>query len=431
MMTEVSTTHHLLLICTVGGTPEPVIASIRHWQPTRVLFLHSPGTRVVIDQITAAAGALPPDAWDCLQVDDEQDLITCVRGFRRSEDRVREWLARGAEYQVAVDFTGGTKCMSAAAVLVARRWNAVFSYIGGRERTKGGVGIVVSGRESAIYTRNPWDALGYQAIEDAGLLFDEFAFVPATRLLQEARKSASDDGVKRTLSTLHLVCEGYGLWDRFQHKDALNRLEGAGKNIADVSMAFGATRADALASQFRRDVVALRGLIDHPRSRAMLIDLVANAGRRLAEGRFDDGVARLYRAIEFLAQLELTEHHGIVSTASVPMNQVPEPLRERWTPRETGTGLALGLQDAYVLLEALGNPIGQLFHTLGLADPQKSPLVDRNHSILAHGFKPVPERTFEQLWEATLALARLQEADLPRFPRLSVAAPLESPRTRR
>jgi len=34
-----------LLICTVGGSPEPVVAALRHWRPKRVRFVHPPQTK--------------------------------------------------------------------------------------------------------------------------------------------------------------------------------------------------------------------------------------------------------------------------------------------------------------------------------------------------------------------------------------------------
>ncbi|MGH7227535.1 MAG: hypothetical protein ACRELF_30350, partial [Gemmataceae bacterium] len=172
---------HSLLICTVGGSPEPIVAALKHWQPSRVRFVPTPETRdQVADRILplAAAEDFPLDAgrYDILELPDGQDLARCVDRLRELTPDVEGWLARGDDFQVVVDFTGGTKCMSAALALQAHRWRCRFSYIGGQERTKDGVGVVVSGKEQVLHMHNPWDALGYQAVEEATTLFDQRAF---------------------------------------------------------------------------------------------------------------------------------------------------------------------------------------------------------------------------------------------------------------
>lgn len=307
--------------------------------------------------------------------------------------------------------------MSAALALVSRRWRCKFSYIGGTERTKGGTGNVLSGKEHPFITQNPWNALGYQAIEDACLLFDRHAFVPAAKLLDDARNAADDHAVKRCLSTFHQLCEGYGLWDRFQHKNAVQRFANVLKNIADLQQALGGSRSEALIRNVKRHHDLLRKIVDEPRSLVMVADLVANAGRRRDEGRCDDAVARLYRAIESLAQHALAERHEIPSTDDVALNRIPDSLRDAWAPPE-GETVRVGLQDAYTLLDQFGDQAGKAFKELGLHDPQCSPLTARNQSILAHGFQPVSEKVFNQLFDAVMKLGEFQEDALPVFPHL-------------
>lgn len=410
---------HHLLICTVGGTSEPIIAAVRHWNPARVLFVHSSDTKTSAEVVTKEAGLLQTGAWDMVELHDAQDFGDCVRRMRSLDEQIGAWRRNGTEYDVIVDFTGGTKCMSAALSLVSRRWPCAFSYVGGTERTKGGTGIVVSGKEQTLVTQNPWNALGYQAIEDACLLFDQHAFMPATNLLHEARGAADDDAVKRSLSTFHQLCEGYGLWDRFQHKDSVQKIANVLKNVTDLQAVLGSNRSETVIRGIQQDQQTLQGLVAQPRSRAIVGDLLANARRRQLEARYDDGVARLYRAIESLAQLALAERHEIPSTDDVALERVPESLRPRWASRAENGRLLLGLQDAYVLLDELGDSAGKRFKDLGLQDPQRSPLMARNQSILAHGFQPIGANVFNQLWSAAVELGGFTETELPTFPRLA------------
>lgn len=413
-----------LLICTVGGSPEPLVKSLLEWRPARVLFVPSAQTRSQVDAVLRAyaehTGApLRPGEYEICPVSNAEGLEECLYVIRRFDQEVGRWTSRGSDYRVVADFTAGTKCMTAALVLQARRWSCRYSYVGGASRSKEGVGVVESGSERVVHWANPWEALGYQAVEDACLLFDQQAFMPAARLLDAARKATDDGAARRSLSTFHQLCEGYGLWDRFRHRDAAQRIDSVLKNAADIQAMLGPTRFDEVIGAMRRNQETLQQLVCQSQSRAMVSDLLANAGRRKREARYDDGVARLYRAIEALAQLALAERHGIRGTDNVRLESVPEPLRQRWESRADAGRLRLGLQDAFELLDALSDDMGKTFKALELHDPRRSPLMARNQSILAHGFQPVGEQVFEALWAAGINLGGFAEQDLPTFPHLA------------
>lgn len=66
----------------------------------------------------------------------------------------------------------------------------------------------------------------------------------------------------------------------------------------------------------------------------------------------------------------------------------------------------VGLQDAYALLQALRDDLGQRFQEMQLDNRERSPLASRNHSILAHGFEPVKETTFQAVAGCSLGAGR-------------------------
>lgn len=413
----------VLLIATVGGTAEPLGAALAHWRPARVLFVPSHDTRNTVVravELASAAGmSLGAGMYEEHLLDDAENLSTCLRQMRRLEREARRWVERGDGYVVVVDYTGGTKTMSAALALVARRWRCRFSYVGGGERTSEGVGVVVSGTERTVAADNPWNALGYQAVEEACAVFNRGAYDWAVQILDDSLKAADAPAVKRELATLKSLSEGMALWDRFQHGDAGRKLEEVRKNRNDLEALFGPDSADALVTQIERAALHLREVAaaDRP-SRAMMADLLANAKRREAEGRYDDGVARLYRAIEAVAQKRLADRYDI-DTSDVRLEQLPALLCDRWAPRAGNGPLKLALQDAYDLLWALDDPLGRQFHELGLAQ-QTSPLSARNQSVLAHGFQPVGEQVFKLLLEAAMNLGGVSEDELPVFPKLAL-----------
>lgn len=413
-----------LLICTVGGSPEPIVAALKQWHPMRVRFVHTPQTKddvasKVVPMARAEGVDLDAGRYDLFELPEGQDLASCLDHLRQLTPVVAEWSARGESFQVVVDFTGGTKCMSAAIGIQASRWPCVFSYVGGNERTKDGVGVVVSGAEKIVHQANPWDALGYQAVEEFVVLFDQHAFLAAANIATVTMKRVSAPDRKRELSSLGQLAKALDAWDRFDHATSKNLLDSVTKSANDLRAVLGSARGD-------RVLAGAVGLAEHlghleqapPPSRHHVLDLLANAKRRKDEGRFDDAVARLYRGIEAIAQVALKEGHGIESTERVPLDRVPDPLRNTWATRENDGVLALGLQDAYELLAALDDSVGTKFQDAGLRGT-KSPLVARNRSILAHGFERVSSDVVERLWTSAVSLAGVDAEGLPSFPALA------------
>jgi CRISPR-associated protein (TIGR02710 family) len=416
-------TESRFLICTVGGSSEPVVTALKHWRPVRVRFVHTPQTTGNVDAKVvpdARAEGVDLDAgrYDLFELPDGEDLASCLDRLSQLTPEVKEWAARGQRFQVVVDFTGGTKCMSAAIGVQASRWPCIFSYVGGGERTKEGVGIVVSGAERVVFQANPWDALGYQAVEDFVVLFDQRAFRAAAHVVACAKERVSRPDRKRALAVLEQLAKAFDAWDRFDHQSSRSILDSVAKSANDLRAVLGTSKGDRVLGGVARLASHLDGLCGSATpSRHHVLDLLANAKRRKDEGRFDDAVARLYRAIEAVAQVALKDRHGFESTERLPLDRVPETVRPEWAARARDGVVALGLQDAYMLLASLNDPIGEKFRSAGL-DGTQSPLVARNRSILAHGFDRVSDRVFNTLWDAALSLADVAEADLPSFPTL-------------
>ncbi|MDR7420418.1 MAG: TIGR02710 family CRISPR-associated CARF protein [Armatimonadota bacterium] len=328
-----------LLICTVGGSPEPIVAALKHWRPVRVRFVHTPQTKGDVEEkiIPEARGeGLDLDAgrYDLFELPDGQDLASCLDRLRQLTPEVTNWLGRGDQFQVVVDYTGGTKCMSAAIALQARRWPCLFSYVGGSERTKDGVGVVVSGTEKVLYQANPWDALGYQAVEDFIVLFDQRAFVAAANVAAGAKTRVSRADRKREFAVLEQLAKAFDAWDRFDHKASKTCLGDVAKSANDLRAVLGSAKGQRVLEAVEWSRSHLEELCRAaPPSRHHVLDLLANAKRRKDEGRVEDAVARLYRAIEAVAQVALKERHGMESTEEIPLDRVPETLRHEWASR--------------------------------------------------------------------------------------------------
>ncbi len=429
-MTSVSAgSRQVLLIATVGGAVQPIAAAIRHSRPVRVRFICSADTRALIDRLGDDPGIaqqlardgyrLDPAVWDAIDVINPQDLAGCVETVRRSlTSEVERWVSRGDEFQVVCDFTGGTKCMTAALALVARHWPCLMEYVGGSQRDKSGVGVVVDGREQVIRKLHPWTALGYQAAEDAMTLFDQGDFAAAASIAARA-KQTSEEPTKAALAALERYIEIYLLWDRFQHKKAHSAVSQWRKSQHHLRHFFPDTVVSSLVRSLDMHEPILQELAAAEKrpSPYLVRDLIANACRRMLEQRYDDAVAIFYRAVEAYAQQRLAER-GFPSTDRIPLEELPSPVAAKWRRAAKQGCLKLALQDAYKLLADLDDVSANRFEKSGLAG-EKSVLSARNQSIRAHGFEPVSEKTAEEFCKKIFELTEIRREQLVSFPRMS------------
>lgn len=421
-----------LLVTTVGGTPAPIVAGILHVRPARVIFVCSPETKGLVDQGDSRGGEpivavlrrhdfpLDEGRYAIVEVEDSQNLETFVSKMRRSvEPKVRNWIRRGEDFEVFVDFTGGTKCMSAGMVLASLDWRCRWQYVGGTERTKDGVGIVVDGKEQAVYPKNPWDTLAWRHVLRAAALFDEGDTGAAVTVLKDALRTSADGEIKKALAALQNFCSIYWHWDAFRHKEALK----SEKDFLEGSFSLACILSQEAVEELRRRAGAARPLLEQLAAcegpePILIADIYRNGERRMREERWDDAAARFYRCTEALAQGAL-RGHGIESTDKVPVQKIPEQLREKWCLESGAETISLALRRSYELLEALGDPLGRRFLQSRFGDLEKTPLTARNYSILAHGFRPVSKADAEALQKELQKLVEKDPGDpIPAFPKL-------------
>jgi hypothetical protein len=145
--------------------------------------------------------------------------------------------------------------------------------------------------------------------------------------------------------------------------------------------------------------------------------------RRLLLGATEDALARLYRALEMLAQWVLDRDHG-VDTNDVDTRRIPPRDRVSFDAlRSIEDGLVkIGLRKCYELLIILKTPVGEAF----AADPvMRQFLEKRSETILAHGMQPAEPDEASRFMQHAPPLFRIeipdfeQRAHLLQFPWLS------------
>jgi CRISPR-associated protein (TIGR02710 family) len=429
-----------LLVVSVGGSPAPVVFSLNQRRPAYVVYFTSATSRKTVRENIEPKLEFKPLDHEIVVTPDEEDLGLSVATLLREIPRLLNlWSLDFAE--LLGDYTGGTKTMSAALVLALAERGCSYSYVGGRSRSKDGLGVVLDGYEKMLFLDNPWDALAVGSCRDAELLFNRCRFMAVRDLA--IRTATRTDRHRPFFEALQYLAEGYYAWDSFQYKSALEKL----KRGESLLRGYAAASSQAAVRKFYQEVVvnvpllenicqeigrlvksqpgkkdlAAAGPVGEQRSQ-LVMDLVANALRRAEiEQKYDDAVGRLYSAVEKLAKHRLLTVFAIDNSA-VDLTKIPEALQAGLcasaNPRENNK-IQIPLHKSYELLNDLGDSLGTAY--TASSEELRKVLGIRNMSLLAHGFVPVRKETYDKLLQITLEFMQLEIADLPRFPLLNFA----------
>lgn len=405
------------MVMTVGtGTrpdvdiTRPLVKSLRNSNPELASFVVTPESESNARRVAEEVG-LPRQRWLLVSLDDMEDVNEVFSKVVGAVQRLDE--LGFPPSQVEVDYTSGTKSMSAGAVAAAVAMGCgSLKYVGGRREH----GVVRSGTER-IQTMEPGAMLAHQELRRAHDLLRGLRLDTALEVCRGVNCSLLGDDRRDEPKDLEQVIRGFDRWDKFDHRggaEILLRVDMEKPWIRDYRVSREVLGCLVQVSNGARK----RGKI----AEELLADLANNAWRRWREGKYDDSVARLYRLVEMIAQRELKERFKI-STGNVDLGLAPDGWRERLESyRDQDGKVKTGLKASFSLLEALEACTGSA------RSPEREPVVGRspgigaafqadgalaellgkrNASILAHGLEPVEREICEELFGRAMKLAEL------------------------
>jgi len=402
-------------VISVGGAPEPIVFTLRQARPRFVLFVVSDLSRRELEERVLPSLEVVPQ-YNILTLADVSDLADCYERVRKA---IPAWLEERQvdSREVYVDITGGTKPMSAALAMAGAEHFGRFTYVSGANRGRDGLGTVVTGTEELVPTVNPWEKLAVRERERAAWLFREGYAEQAAEVLHGAAERCGPE-LQQELQTLAQLAACFGEIDRFHFSGVghdYGRIRDKLNLIFSHRGELGVFRRVCEASDHWRRLeegCKSRGT----QVRATLLELLANAKRRAGQRRYDDAIARLYRAVELFLQGQLSEAFRAV-LGKVKLECVPAEHRVRWEEefgsREDGE-YELGVRDGF---SALRFSAGPKHHAVaGGYGSICNHLQKRNNSILAHGLDPCGEEAFRNFWGALLPVVQVQPEEVPEWP---------------
>lgn len=392
----------IISLGTGRGVESGIAKSIQVSNPDKLFFIATEESKSSIERIESVLGKKltcePPTV-----IQNPEDVEGC---WRTTAQLVRSVIREGySPAEICIDFTSGTKAMSAGCVLAGASFECGnLSYVGGGKRDING--RVVSGTERIIIL-TPNEFFIDQRRRMIKDFFNIFQFDACIKLIDDARTKSMAQEVRDELGLLEMLVSAFSFWDKFDHLKAASyfrNLRGKFDTLWQIDTSRSKEIVFKIAKQ--QEKYAASGDIKDKYSDEILADLLANADRRAEEGKYDDAVARLYRAVEVVAQMLLARRN--IDTSGVKIEDLPVDWQEEY--RESRESIKIGQEKAFSLLESLGEETGREYRE---NKNLRNYLSKRNSSILAHQLEPMTRQVYDELSREANQLASKA------FPRLS------------
>ena len=417
------------LVVSVGTSYEPIVLDIKLFNPTRILFLYTKTSEKTLNKVVDYC-ELSPERYEKSEVSEVESTDI----YREIKRIYLKWKKPERMY---IDFTGGTKAMSAACALAGAMIDIQMVYVSSRD-------YLVDfrkpnpGSEELAYIENPLAVFGDLEINKAFELFGKYNFAGAGSKLEVLKEKIPDADLRQQLQFVYLLARAYEAWDALDFVPASESMRELNRQIRrdrklhseyllmDYADLIGVQarilealekipelqKKDKITGKDRRIEILKSTEMIH----ALIFTMYQNACTRESQEKYDMATLLLYRLLEMIEQRRLI-HYEIFASAPVYENmrfdafgqnvfkyipaenrvnelknrnyEIKKALFKNTSNRELPGIIAL--LDGYMLLAAMEDPIitesGR-----GVVNELKqirSKLFLRNNSIFAHGLGPV------------------------------------------
>ncbi len=382
-----------ILVISVGtgeGIIHGIQFSITQNNPDYIIFLTTKESSKNIPLIVKEAKI---KEYKEVIIEDENDVEEIKL---KCEEILKELLQNFESREICVDYTSGTKAMSAGLVLasIEKRIGSLVYISGKRDKN----GRVISGTERMV-SLEPNRVYILSTFREIIQLFNTYQFDMCLKKLSQIKQLLLSNRFQENVDFFSTLCEIYLLWDKFNIKEAFKKICQIFKEKSEKIEEW------RLKNVIEKNRQALYKEKENPFCIERIADLLENARRRGdVENKYDDAAARLYRCLEYISQFHIAQRglyklkkDGSIDTEDLDITKLPENLRPkyiRYADPNDGK-IKLSLYKNYELLFELGDKVGEGF--IQHKENLKKLLHIRNNSILAHGFIPISEEHYKKM----------------------------------
>ncbi len=418
------------LILSVGTSYEPLVLDIMLLEPKRGLFLYTEVSERYLAKVVDYCG-LDAAGYE-KSIIHETEPLDIYREIKRA------YLKWKKPEKIYIDFTGGTKAMSAAAAMASALIGVQLLYVGCTE-------YLVDfrkpnpGTERMFWIDNPLEVFGDIEIEKALTLFGEYNYAGAGERLLTLKEEIPDPAIRQEMNFAYLLAKSYEAWDALDFSEAYEYMRQLNREIRRDRRTHRQfllmDYAEHLCAQEEvlGRLVQIPELIAAKRQMEVLTDrqyiiplmftMYTNACVREVQEKYDMATLLLYRLLEMIEQRRLAVYGLYVSRMdykNIRYNFEQRPDLEGQSPEDcfsqlkndindikkalygrVGNGYLpeqVSLLEGFVILQALGDPISRMENGRHVDKLKRirSMVYLRNNSIFAHGLGPVGKTNFEK-----------------------------------
>ena len=309
----------IALIVTVGEETEPIIKRINSLNPDLVYFIHSKKLKKKALFVVKETNL---ENYRFKRIKNNEDVDN---SFMKASECISE--LKNKDYKVVTDFTSGSKPMAVGLVMASIENECEYTYFTEKELKP----------NKNINHDNSLDKIAISYFEDGCDLFDEYQYKASLESFQKAYDKVETPKLKKRLQLLIKIVSLYEKWDKLDDEDLENELKSI---LSDIN------NNKSLKEYFTHEIPHfykqmennLKFLNQRNDLNYLLPDLLNNARRRIAEGKYDDAVSRLYKVLDLTGQLQLLKFK-IIDEESWLENNIFRIDKEKLKKRASGKAL--------------------------------------------------------------------------------------------
>lgn len=416
------------LILSVGTSYEPLVLNISLLKPKKILFLYTEATETILNKIVE---------YLKLKVTDyDKSLVESTDSLTVYQKIKQVYITWDKPEKVYIDFTGGTKTMSAAAALAGSLINVQLVYVG-TQKYLTDFRKPEPGSEELFYIDNPIEVFGDIELEKVFALIERNNYAGAAEKLKKLKDNIPDPLNRQQINFVYLLVKIYEHWDALEFQDAfvlmeqllteLKRDYRVHKKILMMDFQSMLTSQYKILFQLNKipDLIIQRNqksiLTDKSIILSLMFTMYENALRREKEEKYDMATLLFYRLLEMIEQRRLMNYGIYISKPEYENIDYTKASKE-YAGLQTEEQLKLlkyknkeykkmlfpkndrdylpypiALLDGYILLAALGDKLMTDKNNISPVNMLKrirSMVSLRNNSIFAHGLGPVGNADF-------------------------------------
>lgn len=383
------------LVITVGFSKDPILFTIRTFKPTHIQFICSAESIdevVRIQDVVTRELALNPNNVHRTIVEKSRPSDT----LKAVHSAVTSLEGKGIpREEIAIDSTGGTKPMTAGALIASSYMGIRNIYVNAATDANG---EPIPQTMKIENLPNPYDDIGFIEAKLGLIQINNHHYALATYIFEALKDKVIRLHMKVLYQALASLSRSLDAWDKFAHEEALRIMTESGKTLRSYQMDTKDDNALRTLRILDEKISILKLLADIQHGVLLrIIDLLANAERRLRQERYDDSAARSYRTIEAAEQYALAKYGIDTSKPDYAkldkeiLNQFLEKAGLSTSPRE------ISCYHGYMLLNSLNDPLGKSF--VDHEDKYLGIMKARNSSILAHGYRPIAKSSAQGIYD--------------------------------